>query len=93
MTRPILAAVVALLPLAAAAQTYDAAECDRQARLVMTGVEARGRGADIATTRRVLSQDLPEDVAEMLADWIHSLPAELVGDAVGEAWRRQCEAA
>ncbi|SDY40550.1 hypothetical protein [Citreimonas salinaria] len=81
-----------LLPCAAAAQQYDPQECADQARVVMIGVTARADGASRDQTAAALGARLPGDVAAMLANWIVTLPPELLTEQVAEAWRAQCEA-
>lgn len=92
MPRLALVLPLLLLPHAGSAQQYDPQECAEQARMVMVGVTARAEGRSRDQAIRALIDELPEDVATMLADWIYALPPEVLTEQVGEAWRAQCQA-
>lgn len=74
MPRLALVLPLLLLPHAGGAQQYDPQECAERARMLMVGVTARTEGRSRDQAIRALGEELPEDVAAMLADWIYALP-------------------
>lgn len=84
----ILAALL-VLSTPALAEDYD---CARAAEVVMKAVSARADGAPQAEASKSLTAELGEGVGDQLAAWVYALPPEQLTDAVGEAWKTQCEA-
>ena len=85
-------AVLAVTALPAAAQPVDKEGCLKSVEIVMAGVNARAEGKSKAATRRMLQDALDRNAGEQLAEFIWSLPEDQLTDAVGEAWKAQCEA-
>ncbi|MDA7426083.1 hypothetical protein [Thalassococcus lentus] len=84
--------MIALMPVAGAAEDTPAMDCAEQAELVMQAVNARAEGEPKRKTRRMLRAALDREAGDMLADFIYTLPEDQLTDAVGDAYKAQCEA-
>ena len=74
------------------AQSVDREGCLRSVEIVMQAVTARAEGKSRMQTRRMLRAALDRNAGDQLNDFVWSLPEDQLTDAVGEAWRAQCEA-
>ncbi|MHA6347352.1 hypothetical protein [Roseivivax sp. CAU 1761] len=83
----------------AAAQTLPAAECDRQAAMVMALVALRRGGTASPAAAAVAVRDDLQGAAQAyagvvgpVADWVYSLPEAQLGPEVGRNWAAACKA-
>lgn len=89
--RIVLALAVWAAPMALAEES-EKPDCDAQVALVMEVVNGRVDGVRKGKARRVLRQGLDRTAADMLADWVYTLPEEQLTEEVGLAWKTQCDA-
>lgn len=89
---------IAMIGMAASgAVAQDASEpvvdkCAQSETWFNAAVQARLDGDSIGKVRRNLRKDMDRTAAEQLADFVFSLPQELLTPEVGKAARAQCEA-
>ncbi len=66
--------------------------CAAQTALVSDAIDARVAGEDVTAVRMMLTEAILDEAADMLAQWIYSLPDENLSDDTVVAFQTQCEA-
>ncbi|WP_299928966.1 hypothetical protein [uncultured Pelagimonas sp.] len=89
--RVLLAALICAAPMASAQEAVKP-DCEAQAALVMDVVNGRIDGVRKGKARRTLSKSLDRTAADMLAEWVYTLPEDQLTDEIGTNWKAQCDA-
>lgn len=90
------AALLGMMAAAPALAQDKAAECARQADMVMQVVAARQNGAKADRAEQQVVGGLDDGskpyatVVPAVVQWVYSLPADQLGDAVGDSWITAC---
>lgn len=91
MTKRVLLAALICAASFVSAEEPAKADCDAQAAMVMEVVTGRSDGVAKGKARRELRKGIEKSAADMLVEWVYSLPEEQLTDQIGTVWKAQCE--
>lgn len=86
-------AILAVLSLSAGNPVWaESMDCAAQSDFVMSLVEGRKDGVPRDEAESSAVATLDENAGALLAEWVYTLPEDQLTDAIGVAWKTQCEA-